>query len=75
MSNLFRTVSSFLVLQNDKKRTDGLFGLTDVQHNIPHVVTDVNFTSDSLDLPDALRQHPHREVPLLVDGSVVIFEG
>ncbi|XP_076470648.1 glutathione S-transferase theta-3-like [Babylonia areolata] len=46
-----------------------------LQHNIPHVLIDVNFSSDSLDLPDALRQQPHREVPLLVDGAVVVFEG
>ncbi|KAL8623419.1 hypothetical protein ACOMHN_037954 [Nucella lapillus] len=30
-----------------------------------------------VDVPfaDALRQQPHREVPLLVDGSIVVFEG
>ncbi|KAK7464000.1 hypothetical protein BaRGS_00037998 [Batillaria attramentaria] len=46
-----------------------------LQHNIPHRLIDVNFTADSLDLPDVIRQQAHREVPVLVDGNITVFEG
>ncbi|ESO82235.1 hypothetical protein LOTGIDRAFT_170146 [Lottia gigantea] len=46
-----------------------------LQNRIPHVLKDVNFGIDSENLPDVFLQQPHHEVPLLVDGDVVIFEG
>lgn len=45
-----------------------------LQHNIPHILIDVDFSKGEANLPEAIRKHPHREVPILIDGDFVIFE-
>ncbi|XP_050398125.1 glutathione S-transferase theta-1 [Patella vulgata] len=46
-----------------------------LQNNIPHVLIDVDFTKGETTLPDVLLRNSHQEVPLLVDGDYIIFEG
>ncbi|KAK7114588.1 hypothetical protein V1264_000627 [Littorina saxatilis] len=72
LANIKKPLELYLVRISPPCRVVWMYLL---QHNIPHVLIDVNFTADSLDLPDAMRQQAHREVPLLVDGNVVLFEG
>ncbi|WAR12322.1 GSTT3-like protein, partial [Mya arenaria] len=46
-----------------------------LQHNIPHILVDVDFSQGEARLPEVVRRQPHREVPILVDGEFVIFDG
>lgn len=45
-----------------------------LQHNIPHILVDVDFSKGEVQLPDTIKKQPHREVPILVDGEFVVFE-
>lgn len=45
-----------------------------LQHNIPHILVDLDFSKGEAQLPEALRKHPHREVPILIDGEFLVFE-
>ncbi|XP_062602323.1 glutathione S-transferase theta-1-like [Saccostrea cucullata] len=45
-----------------------------IQHEIPHLLIDVDFSKGPKHLPPAFRNQPHQEVPLLVDGDIVVFE-
>lgn len=45
------------------------------QNEIPHVSVDVDFSHGTEHLPTVFRSQPHQEVPLLVDGEIVVFEG
>jgi len=36
---------------------------------------DVDFSRGVDDLPVVFRRQPHQEIPLLVDGDLVVFEG
>ena len=44
------------------------------QHDIPHELVDVDFSNDK-SAPGFIAKFPHKQVPILVDGSVVVFEG
>lgn len=44
------------------------------QHNIPHILIDIDFSKGESQLPEAIRKHPHREVPILIDGEFFVFE-
>ncbi|XP_046381062.2 glutathione S-transferase theta-1-like isoform X1 [Haliotis rufescens] len=46
-----------------------------LQYEIPHVLIDVDFTQGETNLPDVVRKQPHQEVPILLDGDVVVFDG
>ncbi|XP_074645894.1 glutathione S-transferase theta-3-like [Tubulanus polymorphus] len=46
-----------------------------LQHNIPHKIVDVDFSEKEGTTLEFINQYPHREVPLLVDGDIVVFEG
>lgn len=45
-----------------------------IQNELPHLLIDVDFSKGPNHLPPVFRNHPHQEVPLLVDGDVVVFE-
>ena len=45
-----------------------------LQNNIPHILHDVDFSKGESHVPEEIRKHPHREVPILTDGEYVIFE-
>ncbi|VDI00454.1 glutathione S-transferase [Mytilus galloprovincialis] len=46
-----------------------------LQHEIPHILHDVDFSKHSTKIPEVFKSHSHQEVPLLVDGDIVVFEG
>ncbi|KAH3769055.1 glutathione S-transferase theta-3-like isoform X1 [Dreissena polymorpha] len=46
-----------------------------LQHNIPHILVDIDFSQGESQLPDVVRKQPHREVPIIVDGDFVVFDG
>ncbi|CAH1780469.1 unnamed protein product [Owenia fusiformis] len=46
-----------------------------LQNNIPHNLIDVDFTKNEQSAPEFLKKNPHQEVPILVDGEVIVFEG
>lgn len=48
--------------------------ITSLQNELPHLLLDVDFSKGPNHLPPVFRNHPHQEVPLLVDGDVVVFE-
>lgn len=48
--------------------------MTFLQNELPHLLIDVDFSKGPNHLPPVFRNHPHQEVPLLVDGDVVVFE-
>ncbi|KAK3085290.1 hypothetical protein FSP39_001136 [Pinctada imbricata] len=62
----------YLVRINPACRVVWLYML---QHEIPHILIDVDFSRGPENLPVVFRTHPHQEVPLLVDGEVVVYEG
>ena len=45
------------------------------QQNIPHILIDIDFSKGEDRLPEAIRKQPHRDVPIILDGDVVVFEG
>ena len=44
------------------------------QHDIPHVLIEVDFLHKDK-APEFVQKYNHKEVPILVDGSVIVFEG
>ncbi len=45
------------------------------QHDISHVLIDVDLSGNGDTVPEFLSKNPHKEVPILVDGEVTVFEG
>lgn len=66
-----RPVELYLVRVNPACRIIWFYML---QHNIPHILIDVDFSKGEAQLPDGIRKHPHREVPILIDGEFLVFE-
>lgn len=46
-----------------------------LQHNIPHILIDVDFSKGEKQLPEGIQKQPHRDVPILIDGEFVVFDG
>lgn len=67
-----RPVELYLVRLNPACRAVWLYML---QHNIPHILIDVDFSKGEERLPESKRKQPHRDVPIVIDGDVVVFEG
>lgn len=44
------------------------------QHDIPHELVDVDLSNEK-SAPEFINKFPHKQVPILVDGSNVVFEG
>ncbi|XP_060601873.1 glutathione S-transferase theta-3-like [Ruditapes philippinarum] len=66
-----RPVELYLIRINPACRIIWFYAL---QHNIPHILIDVDFSKGEANLPESIRKHPHREVPILIDGDFLIFE-
>nr|XP_022343057.1 glutathione S-transferase theta-1-like [Crassostrea virginica] len=45
-----------------------------IQNEIPHLLIDVDFSKGPKQLPPVFRNQPHQEVPLLMDGEIIVFE-
>lgn len=47
-----------------------------LQHEIPHILHEVDFSKKNASrIQEVFKNHPHQEVPLLVDGETIVFEG
>ncbi|KAL4235460.1 Glutathione S-transferase [Mactra antiquata] len=66
-----RPVELYLIRINPACRIIWFYML---QHNIPHILIDVDFSKGEKQLPDAIKKCPHREVPIMIDGEFVVFE-